>query len=175
MKTIKCIIITVILLSLQILYAQEKKFIGVKACSACHKGEKGKMIFEQWLSTKHADAYKTLLNQKSKDIAKKKGLQNDPSQSDECLVCHATGYMEGEVRQASAKNEEGVTCEACHGAGSLYKSKHGKEKKDEGEKLGLTLAANDSKVCTRCHNSKSPTFAGFDYKKDWQKIEHKKK
>lgn len=175
MRTIQYLFISVIILSIQFSFAQEKKFIGVKACSACHKGEKGKMIYEQWLSTKHAEAYKTLLGQKSKDIARKIGLKQEPSEADECLVCHATGYMENEIRQASAKKEEGVTCEACHGAGSLYKSKHGKDKAEEGKKLGLALSDNDPKVCARCHNKKSPTYVEFDYKKDWQKIEHKKK
>lgn len=175
MKTIKYFFITLILISLQFSFAQDKKFIGAKGCSACHKGEKGKMIYEQWVSTKHADAYKTLLGQKSKDIGKKLGLKTDPSDAEECLVCHATGYMPGELRQPTAKKEEGVTCEACHGAGSLYKTKHGKEKTEEGKKLGLLLADNDSKVCTKCHNSKSPTYVSFDYKKDWKKIEHKKK
>lgn len=154
------------------LFSQENKFIGVKVCSACHKGEKGKMIYDKWLKTKHAEAYKTLENEKSKEIAKKKGLKKPPTESEECLKCHATGYFEKDQRLASNKKEDGVTCEACHGPGSSYKTGHGKDKKDEGIKKGLVLGKGDEKICKICHNPESPTFAGFNYKKDWEKVKH---
>jgi DnaJ-class molecular chaperone len=153
-------------------FAQDNKFIGVKICSACHKGEKGKMIYDKWLKTKHAEAYKRLQNEKSKEIAKKKGLKKPPTEAQECLKCHATGYFDKDQRLASSKKEDGVTCEACHGPGSAYKSSHGKEKKEEGVKKGLILGTGDEKICKKCHNPESPTFAGFNYKRDWEKIKH---
>ncbi len=153
-------------------FSQDNKFTGVKICSACHKGEKGKMVYDKWLKTKHAEAYKTLENEKSKEIAKKKGLKKSPAEAEECLKCHATGYFEKDQRLASSKKEDGVTCEACHGPGSAYKSTHGKEKKEEGIKKGLVIGKGDEKICKKCHNSESPTFAGFNYKKDWEKVKH---
>ncbi|MBA4310562.1 MAG: cytochrome C554 [Chlorobiaceae bacterium] len=150
----------------------QNKFVGVKSCAPCHKGEKGGMIHENWLKTKHADAYKTLLNEQSKEIAKKLGLKKPPHEADECLMCHATGYFKGEQRMPSNKKEDGVTCEACHGAGSAYRTSHGKGKKEEGIKKGLVRGTNDPKRCTNCHNSDSPTYKGFNYKKDWEKIKH---
>jgi len=152
--------------------AQDNKFTGVKICSACHKGQKGNMIYDKWLKTKHAEAYKTLENEKSKELAKKKGLKNPPTEADECLKCHATGYFEKDRQLASNKKEDGVTCEACHGPGSAYKSSHGKEKKEDGIKKGLIIGSGEEKICKKCHNSESPTFAGFNYKKDWEKIKH---
>lgn len=150
----------------------QNKYVGLKTCMACHKGEKGKMVYESWLKTKHAQAYKTLQTQKSKDIAKKMNLKADPTEAPECLKCHATGYFPGEQMMPTNKKEDGVTCEACHGPGSAYKNKHGKEKAEEGKKLGLVIGKGDEKICKKCHNPESPTFAGFNYKKDWEKIKH---
>jgi len=99
-------------------------------------------------------------------------LKTDPTEAPECLKCHATGYFPGEQMMPTNKKEDGVTCEACHGPGSVYKNKHGKEKTEEGLKLGLIIGKNDEKICKKCHNPESPTFAGFNYKKDWEKVKH---
>jgi hypothetical protein len=43
--------------------AQQKvvhKYVGVKLCGACHRGEKKGMVLEIWQKSKHALAYKTL-------------------------------------------------------------------------------------------------------------------
>lgn len=171
MKKLFVCVLTFILISSLTLFSQNK-YVGLKTCISCHKGEKGKMVYENWLKTKHSQAYKTLETQKSKDIAKKMNLKTDPTESPECLKCHATGYFPGEQVMPTNKKEDGVTCEACHGPGSSYKTKHGKDKTVEGEKLGLIIGANDEKICKKCHNSESPTFAGFNYKKDWEKVKH---
>jgi hypothetical protein len=38
--------------------------------------------------------------------------------------------------------------------------------------LGAGLILPDEKVCVRCHNSKSPTFKGFDYTAARERIKH---
>ncbi len=175
MKKFKYITLVLIIFSLILSsksFGGDNKFVGVKICSACHRGEKGKMVYDNWLKTKHAQAYKTLENEKSKEIAEKKGVKNSPTESNECLKCHSTGYFENDQRLASSKKEDGVTCEACHGPGSAYKSAHGKDKKDEGIKKGLIIGKDDETICKKCHNSESPTFVGFNYKKDWEKVKH---
>lgn len=130
------------------------------------------LVYENWLKTKHASAYKTLETPKAQEIAKKLKLTNPPTESIECLKCHSIGYFEGEQSIPTNKKEDGVTCEACHGPGSAYKNSHGKGKKEEGIKKGLVLGTNDEKLCKKCHNPQSPTYAGFGYKKDWEKIKH---
>lgn len=150
----------------------QNKYVGLKSCISCHKGEKNNLVYENWLKTKHASAYKTLETPKAQEIAKKLKLTNPPTESIECLKCHSTGYFEGEQSMPTNKKEDGVTCEACHGPGSAYKNSHGKGKKEEGIKKGLVLGTNDEKLCKKCHNPQSPTYAGFDYKKDWEKIKH---
>lgn len=171
MKKLIIPIISFLFVISNILIAQNK-YVGVKTCMPCHKGEKGKMVYENWLKTKHAQAFNTLKSEKSKEIAKKMNLKKDPTEAVECLKCHATGYFPGEQMMPTNKKEDGVTCEACHGPGSAYKTKHGKDKKEEGYKLGLVIGKNDEKICKKCHNPESPTYAGFDYKKDWEKIKH---
>jgi hypothetical protein len=171
MKRLTILLIVAFFISSMNLFSQNK-YVGLKTCISCHKGEKGKMVYENWLKTKHAQAFNTLKSEKSKEIAKKKNLKSDPTEAIECLKCHATGYFPGEESMATNKKEDGVTCEACHGPGSAYKTKHGKDKKDEGIKNGLIIGTNDEKICKKCHNPESPTFAGFNYKKDWEKVKH---
>lgn len=151
--------------------AGDYKFVGNKSCMACHKTEKGKMAYVTWAKTVHANAYKTLENDKSKEIAKKKGLKVAPNEAEECLKCHSVGYMKGEQR-ATVTKEEGVSCEGCHGPASAYKTKHGVGKTEEGIKNGLTRGTGDTKICTKCHNSESPTYKAFDYKKYWDFVKH---
>jgi len=70
--------------------------------------------------------------------------------------------------------EEGVSCEACHGPGSQYKSL--KVMKDiaagtvKGADVGL--ATPDKTLCVKCHNTKSPTFKEFKFEEAAKKIAH---
>jgi len=109
-------------------FAQEAKsskfqYIGVKKCKMCHKGEKKGNIFEKWQQRGHANAYAQLASEKSKEVAKKAGVKGDPQQAKQCLSCHITGYLaSADQKTETLTMEEGVSCEACHGAGSGYKS-----------------------------------------------------
>lgn len=145
----------------------QAKYIGAKMCGACHKGEKGKNVYEKWTSSDHAKAFETLKGEKAKQIAAKMGI-SDASTSDKCLSCHVTHGGNG----AGIKKEEGVTCEACHGAGSEYKSKAVMENRTEAVKKGLILGKNDAELCKKCHNPKSPTYKPFDYNKKWNAVKH---
>ena len=145
----------------------ERKYTGVKMCSACHKGEKNKNVYEKWVSTLHSKSFETLKSAKSLEIAKKKGIAN-PSEAAECLSCHATNGGKG----AGVKKEEGVTCEACHGAGSEYSPKSVMTNRDMAVQKGLIMGTKDADLCKKCHNSKSPTYKAFSFNKDWEKIKH---
>ncbi len=171
MKRLSILLFAFLFLLSNNLFSQNK-YVGVKTCIPCHRGEKGKMVYENWLKTKHAQAFNTLKSEKSKEISKKLNIKKDPTEATECLKCHATGYFPGEQVMPTNKKEDGVTCEACHGPGSAYRGKHGKDKKEEGIKLGLVVGKNDEGICKKCHNPESPTFAGFNYKRDWEKVKH---
>jgi hypothetical protein len=134
------------------LFAQEgeetakPEYVGVQKCKMCHK-----KVHEAWKATTHATAFETL---------------GDTSATDEsCLPCHATGYGSpgGYVDAESTPNFMGVTCESCHGAGSLYWKLP--IMKDHEKAVANGLVEQDSSVCISCHNEKSPTFKGFDYEK----------
>jgi Cytochrome c554 and c-prime len=153
----------------------ENKYTGVKFCAACHKGGKGGDAYTVWSKTGHANAYQVLLNDASKKIAKEKGLKVAPNEAPECLKCHVTGGGVAKNVDKTFSMEEGVTCEACHGAASAYKIIHSKGDMAKSKAAGLMVDIKNEKFCTQCHNSESPTFKGFKLDEMWKKIEHGKK
>lgn len=150
----------------------QNKFVGKKVCATCHKSGKGGTSYAVWEKSKHAGAYKTLLGDNAKKIAQKKGLKVAPSQAPECLKCHVTGGGSAKNIEASFKKEDGVTCEACHGAASGFKIVHSKGDLAKSKKAGLNPGEKTEKFCTTCHNAQSPTFKGFKLDEMWQKIKH---
>jgi len=116
-----------------------------------------------WMESKHAKAFES--------------LKPEDQKKPECLSCHTTGAGKPAAEGADLK---GVQCEACHGAGSLYKAvdvmnkaKYAADRAAAHKKaMDLGLVVPDEKTCTGCHNSKSPTFKGFDFKTSVEKIKH---
>ncbi|HTX98426.1 MAG TPA: cytochrome c family protein [Bacteroidota bacterium] len=150
----------------------ENKYVGVKKCAMCHKAANLGAQYSVWEKSAHAKAFETLKSQAANDIAKKKGLKTAAAESPECLKCHVTG---GGTAPGVVK-EEGVTCEACHGAAEKYLMVH--NKKDDASKAtakadGFVMDAQGGKTCEVCHNSQSPNFKGFKFAEAWAKIEHK--
>ncbi len=149
----------------------EHKYVGVKKCSMCHKTEAKGNQFGQWQASKHAKAFATLASEKALAIGKEKGLAKPPQESPECLKCHVTGHGKGaELFDAAFVKADGVQCESCHGPGSDYINM--KVMKDRAVSVAAGLVIPDEKTCTVCHNAESPTFAGFDFKKQKALIAH---
>ena len=151
----------------------QNKYTGVKTCAPCHKAGKGGTAYAVWEKSAHAGAYKTLLGDEAKKIAKEKGLKTAPAESEACLKCHVTGGGTAKNVEASFKKEEGVTCEACHGAASGYKMLHAKGDIAKSTAAGLIEGDKSGKECQACHNAESPTFKGFKATEMWAKMEHK--
>lgn len=154
-------------------YAQGK-YSGVKLCGACHKAKDKGEAYTIWEKSAHAKAFEILKSKEAEELATKKGLKKSAAESPECLKCHVTGGGVATNVEPGFKKEEGVTCEACHGAASGYKMIHNKpENKEKAIAAGLTLNSNtDSKPCEKCHNAESPTFKGFKMETMWAKIAH---
>jgi hypothetical protein len=77
------------------------KYAGAENCKMCHPD-----IAADWAKSRHAKAFDLLVNVGQEKNAK-------------CLTCHATGYGKGGFTDtASTADLQGVTCEACHGAGA---------------------------------------------------------
>jgi len=159
------------------LQAQTKKaavYGGVKTCKACHMTKKSGAQYKIWKASKHAKAFETLKGEEALAIAKKKGIA-DPSKSDKCLKCHVTAFgVDAKLKGPKLTMEEGISCEACHGAGSNYKSRKTMKAITAGTlkpaDYGLTLP--DEKSCVTCHNEESPKYKKFVFKEMVAKIAH---
>lgn len=154
--------------------ATQHEYVGVSKCKTCHKKAKDGDQYKIWQESKHATAYKTLASDESKKIAKEKGIA-DPQKAPECLKCHVTAYnVDKKYIGKKFSIEDGVGCESCHGPGADYKKKKTMEGIRSGKIDGAALGyiKPDEKLCKTCHNSESPTFKSFDYKKMAAKIAH---
>lgn len=145
-------------------YAHDKS-LGVASCSSslCHgsiETWKDSNVLQNeyvtWIRTdKHSRAYAVLLNDRSKDIAKKLGLKEPAHKSALCLDCHAHNpapTQHGEKFTIS----DGVSCEACHGAGERWIKSHVELKATHAGNLekGLYPTENDVarvQLCLSCH------------------------
>jgi len=158
------------------IFAQDMvfKYVGTKNCKMCHSSKKSGEAYKIWESSAHAKAYATLASEESIAIAKKMGIE-DAQKSDQCLSCHVTGHgKEASMFEKGYSMEEGVSCEACHGPGSEYNPMKIMKQITAGEVKGADygLETPDEASCKTCHNEKSPTFKGFDYKEFVAKIAH---
>jgi hypothetical protein len=166
----KKLVITAILISFVIFsFSQDFKYIGAAKCKMCHNSdEKGKQ-FGKWTESKHSKAFETLKGPEAAKVAKEKNIA-DASTSPQCLKCHSTAAMNAPELHAGITQEEGVSCESCHGPGSSYKSLN--IMKDQALSLQNGLILPSEQVCVKCHNSESPNFKGFDYKTYAERIAH---
>jgi uncharacterized paraquat-inducible protein A len=155
------VICAMVFFEVQVQAQGKAKYVGVKMCAPCHRGAQKGSQAEIWEKSDHAKAYKTLETPEADKIAKEKGLKTAAKDSPACLKCHTVG-----------DGKDGVTCEACHGPGSEYKSMAVMKDRAKALAAGLIIPANDLKVCEKCHNSESPTYKKFDYKASWEKIKH---
>lgn len=145
-------------------------YVGATKCKTCHgKPEIGDQ-YSAWAKTKHAKAMDSLRTEKARQWAKERGIA-DPATAKECVECHTTAYTApAELKGSKYSLEEGVSCEACHGAGNDYKKKS--IMVDKKQAVAAGLVEQDAKVCVRCHNDKSPAYKSFDYKTAVKKIGH---
>lgn len=145
-------------------YAQDKS-LGVGSCasSLCHGAIEtwsNSNVFQNEYVTwsrldKHARGYSVLLNDRSKEIAKKLALPEPAHKSDLCLDCH-THNPKPAHRGEGFQIADGVACEACHGPAERWVRSH--------VESGVTHAHNVSRgmyptnddvararLCLSCH------------------------
>lgn len=137
-------------------FAQDFKYIGAPKCKMCHnKPDKGEQ-YNKWAAGPHAKAMESLKGDEAKDP--------------KCLKCHSTAASVDKSLLAGIKVEEGVSCESCHGPGSVYKT--ASLMKDRAKSMEKGLILPTEQVCKQCHNEESPTFKGFNFKEYVAKIAH---
>jgi len=169
----------------------EIKFVGAGKCKICHNKAEDGAQFDIWSKANHSNAFEVLGTPEAKETAKKMGIE-DAQKSPKCLKCHSTVYnwTEQPVKNIEMKKdgsprltvEEGVSCESCHWAGSLYSPKKIMEDYEASVKAGMNQ--NPQESCVKCHNEESPgwnkekytladgTKVGFDFAQAWEKIKH---
>ena len=136
--------------------AQEYEYIGAAKCKMCHnKPAKGEQ-YNKWAKGPHAKAMEA--------------LTGDDAKNPKCLKCHSTAYSVDKSLHMGIKSTEGVSCESCHGPGSVYKSMS--IMKDQAKSLANGMILPNEAVCKKCHNKESPTFKGFNYAEYVKKISH---
>ena len=154
------------------LAAETARYVGAKKCQACHSEQ-----YAIWSKSPHAKTYPILGSEEAKPVACKLNVTGDPRESPECLKCHVTGY--GQAGGSFAKSydrTEGITCETCHGPGSLYlKAMAADEdtykadpKATVAQWAKLGLAKPDAALCKSCHTQEE----NFNFAEKFKKIAH---
>ncbi|UCF13937.1 MAG: beta-propeller fold lactonase family protein [Phycisphaerales bacterium] len=147
----------------------EHKYIGTVTCANCHKGPTHGYQFSKWRMSAHARAYATLATAEAYKIAKEQGLRDDPQDSPDCLKCHTTAYHRpAESTAASDFLDEGVGCEACHGAGSDYYPEAIMTDARAAKAAGLREVTRQT--CLGCHGNAHDK--PFDFDEALKKIAH---
>jgi hypothetical protein len=142
--------------------AQAPEYTGNRVCAKCHFDQG-----EAWRKTGHAKAFDSLKANVKAAAKTRAGLDpaKDYSADPDCVACHVTGHGEAGgyktgMNPDDAKLVVGVSCESCHGAGSIYRQKHA----DAVDKLKASGETTDRQVlvdakqnfdyegaCARCH------------------------
>jgi YVTN family beta-propeller protein len=125
------------------------EYIGVQACTACHKGPIMGYQFSKWRQSNHARAYARLATPKAYEIAQEEGITGSPQESSKCLSCHTTSGGIEAAAQESYYLDEGVGCEACHGPGSEYQFEA--VMIDHQAALAAGLKEVNQDTCMPCH------------------------
>jgi hypothetical protein len=152
-----------------VITAQTYKYIGVEKCKLCHNKPATGAQYGKWLKDPHSQAIKTLGSQASLDYAKKNGIAN-PVKEAKCLRCHSTYDRVDAKLRGGILQEEGVSCESCHGPGSSYKSPTIMKNLEQSKAMGLIVP--DKQLCLHCHNKENPSFKEFNYETYSAKIAH---
>jgi YVTN family beta-propeller protein len=136
-------------------------YTGTLACAGCHKGPGMGYQFSLWRLSTHARAYAVLATPAAAEIAGAQGLDSDPQSSVACLRCHVTGYDRTSAGfLESFRVDEGVGCEACHGAGSGYVAEAVMTDPRAAAAAGLQPVTRQT--CMRCHESAHGKAFDFD-------------
>lgn len=136
--------------------AQSFKYVGAAKCKMCHNKPTTGEQYAKWEAGPHAHALEAL-----------KGADRE---NPKCLKCHSTAASVDKSLIATITVEEGVSCESCHGPGSMYKSAGIMKNQQLALSKGMILPTEE--VCKKCHNSESPNFKGFNYEEFKAKIAH---
>jgi Cytochrome c554 and c-prime len=126
-------------------------YVGTEQCVACHK-----TAATIWATSAHAHAFAALVDRKA---------DADPR----CIACHTVGFGDasGYRRDYGASKLVNVSCESCHGPGSL----HVQEKQGD-TSISFTFRPLDAGDCMKCHYGEFSR--PFKWDLSWPQIQHGK-
>ena len=137
-------------------------FVGAVGCrsSSCHggAGEKRSQYITWSRQDFHTHAYAILLNARSARIAESVGV-GEAQSSARCTVCHSPFQSVAQSRLAStARPDEGVSCETCHGAAGPWLRGH--TRSDWTYTMRVSAGMHDlrslyvrANTCVACHQN----------------------
>jgi len=137
-------------------------FVGAVGCrsSSCHggAGEKRSQYITWSRQDFHTRAYAILLNARSARIAESVGV-GEAQSSARCTVCHSPFQSVAQSRLAStARPDEGVSCENCHGAAGTWLRGH--TRSDWTYAMRVSAGMHDlrslyvrANTCVTCHQN----------------------
>jgi nitrate/TMAO reductase-like tetraheme cytochrome c subunit len=147
----------------------ENEFIGSQSCSTsgCHggAGDMSKQYTIWFRADAHSRAYSTLTTARSQRMAETLKIGN-AAQSQRCTTCHAP-FASRDLAQPlksktpTARPEEGVSCESCHGSAANWVRSHTRTDYTRAQRIhsgmrdleDLYLRTN---TCVACHQVIEP-------------------
>ena len=170
-KIITVSIFIIFAFTMVVIAVDTPEYVGASKCKTCHKAEKNGAQFEKWSSERHSKAYESLKSEGAKKKAEVAGVK-DPLTDEKCLSCHTTASS-AKNKASSYSIEEGVSCEACHGPGSMYKKSSIMKDHKKSVEAGLVDKV-DEKICVTCHKKDTPGHEGkfTTFEKEYAKIAH---
>jgi hypothetical protein len=152
-------------------YSHDKTLgVGTCASSLCHGAietwKDSDVLQNEYVtwsrSDKHARSYAVLLNDRSKEIARKLGLPQPAHKSDLCLDCH-THNPKPAQRGKEFQISDGVACEACHGPAERWIKSHVESDATHADNVsrGMYPTNQDvarARLCLSCHMGNQQKF-----------------
>ena len=141
------------------------QFVGSQGCksSSCHggAGPKRSQYFTWSQKDYHTKAFAVLLNSRSERIAESLGIAAAQN-SARCTVCHSPFQSVAPARLApTARPDEGVSCESCHGAAGGWLRGHTRKDWTYNTRVGAGMRDLRSiyvraTACAACHQNLAP-------------------
>ena len=124
------------------IWAEDKAYVGSKACKDCHEKEYGNYI----KFAKKANSFESIKKMEKKITAE---------EYQACFECHTTGYGKpgGFISEEKTPDLKDPGCEVCHGPGSLHA---------ESEDPDMIIREIRMENCNTCHSNER--IEAFDFK-----------
>ena len=127
-------------------------YVGREACLECHEVNRTGPPCAVPAVPEHLRAYAALSRPAAPHIAFLSGIAGPPEESLVCLGCHSTGADAGpRWTRSTFRVEDGVQCEACHGAGSLHVDARRSDSAGRSSASLPALSGALDATCRTCH------------------------